>query len=162
MDRESDNFIAEMLLKQLGAVGDGAGTTAAGAAVVRRRSRDGGVPLAGVRIVDGSGLSLLDRADRDALVGAPAPAWDDPALRGAAPRRARRRRRATARSSDRLRAPPARGNVRAKTGTTTAPRRSRATSRDRYAFAVIQNGSPISTCWARTAQDRFAPRSLGR
>src|SRR5882757_9021073 len=57
MDHESDNFIAEMLLKNIGAeVGD-AGTTAAGAAVVHRDLIAAGVPLAGVRISDGSGLS---------------------------------------------------------------------------------------------------------
>jgi hypothetical protein len=27
--------------------------------------------------------------------------------------------------------------------------------RDRYVFAVLQNGNPVSTFWARTAQDRF-------
>ena len=37
------------------------GTTAAGAAFVASTLADAGVPLAGVRIVDGSGLSLLDR-----------------------------------------------------------------------------------------------------
>ena len=27
---------------------------------------------------------------------------------------------------------------------------------DRYVFAVLQNGFPVSWAWARTAQDRFA------
>ena len=39
MGRESDNFTAELLVKQLGALDAGRGTTAAGARVVRRRSR---------------------------------------------------------------------------------------------------------------------------
>ena len=61
MDLESDNFTAEMLLKELGATLEGAGTTTAGAALVRETLAAGRVPLAGVSIVDGSGLSLLDR-----------------------------------------------------------------------------------------------------
>ena len=62
MDRESDNFTAELLLKQLGTLVAEPGTTAAGRRLVRSTLADAGVPLAGVRIVDGSGLSLLDRA----------------------------------------------------------------------------------------------------
>jgi D-alanyl-D-alanine carboxypeptidase/D-alanyl-D-alanine-endopeptidase (penicillin-binding protein 4) len=54
----SDNYFAETLIKDLGARYGGAGTTAAGAAVVRRTI----VSLAGVhpRLVDGSGLSRAD------------------------------------------------------------------------------------------------------
>ena len=69
MDHYSDNFTAEMVLKAIGARAGGRGTTAAGAAVVRRGLRAAGVPLAGVRIVDGSGLSRdrpRDRARVDA------------------------------------------------------------------------------------------------
>ncbi len=55
----SDNFFAETLLKDLGARFGGAGTTSAGAAVVRRtiHAMLGFTP----RIVDGSGLSEADR-----------------------------------------------------------------------------------------------------
>jgi serine-type D-Ala-D-Ala carboxypeptidase/endopeptidase (penicillin-binding protein 4) len=54
----SDNYLAEMLLKDLGARFGGAGTTAAGAAVVRSElaSQFGSAP----RLVDGSGLSRSD------------------------------------------------------------------------------------------------------
>jgi serine-type D-Ala-D-Ala carboxypeptidase/endopeptidase (penicillin-binding protein 4) len=54
----SDNYLAEMLLKDLGAQFGGAGTTAAGAAVVRAElaSRFGIAPL----LNDGSGLSRAD------------------------------------------------------------------------------------------------------
>jgi D-alanyl-D-alanine carboxypeptidase/D-alanyl-D-alanine-endopeptidase (penicillin-binding protein 4) len=62
MNKVSDNFYAEMLLKHLGARMLGTGTTWAGCLVVRRVLAMHGVPLAGVRIVDGSGLSLDDRA----------------------------------------------------------------------------------------------------
>jgi D-alanyl-D-alanine carboxypeptidase len=46
--------------------------------------------------------------------------------------------------------------VRAKTGTTSRASALSGYVRDRYAFAVLQNGQPVSTYWARTAQDRFA------
>ena len=54
----SDNFFAEMLIKDLGARYGGAGTTAAGAAVVRQTIAS----LLGIhpRLVDGSGLSRAD------------------------------------------------------------------------------------------------------
>jgi serine-type D-Ala-D-Ala carboxypeptidase/endopeptidase (penicillin-binding protein 4) len=54
----SDNFDAEMLLKGLGARFGGAGTTPAGAAVVRAQLATFGVHP---RIVDGSGLSRANR-----------------------------------------------------------------------------------------------------
>ena len=60
MGRESDNFTAELLVKHL-AVLDAPpgtrGTTVAGIRVVREALEQAGVPLAGVRLVDGSGLS---------------------------------------------------------------------------------------------------------
>jgi D-alanyl-D-alanine carboxypeptidase/D-alanyl-D-alanine-endopeptidase (penicillin-binding protein 4) len=55
----SDNFFAEMLIKLLGARFGGAGTTAAGAAVVERFARSHG---SGVHAVDGSGLTRSNRA----------------------------------------------------------------------------------------------------
>lgn len=54
----SDNFLAEMLVKNLGASFGGAGTTTAGVAVVRSTLTSFGVHP---RIVDGSGLSRADR-----------------------------------------------------------------------------------------------------
>jgi D-alanyl-D-alanine carboxypeptidase/D-alanyl-D-alanine-endopeptidase (penicillin-binding protein 4) len=54
----SDNFLAEMLVKDLGAQFGGAGTTTAGVAVVRAQLATFGVHP---RIVDGSGLSRADR-----------------------------------------------------------------------------------------------------
>lgn len=54
----SDNYYAETLLKDLGASFGGAGTTAAGAAVVRAQLTSFGVHP---RIVDGSGLSRANR-----------------------------------------------------------------------------------------------------
>src|SRR5262249_60242163 len=69
MDHDSDNFTAELLLKQLGALSLDRGTSAAGASEVTHVLASAGVPMAGVRIVDGSGLSRLDRLTVAALVG---------------------------------------------------------------------------------------------
>jgi serine-type D-Ala-D-Ala carboxypeptidase/endopeptidase (penicillin-binding protein 4) len=54
----SDNYLAEMLLKDLGASFGGVGTTAAGTAVVREQLASFGIHP---RLVDGSGLSRADR-----------------------------------------------------------------------------------------------------
>lgn len=68
VNRWSVNFPAEMLLKGLGARFGGAGSTGAGAGVVRRTLAGLGVPLDGFRMTDGSGLSLLDRAAPESIV----------------------------------------------------------------------------------------------
>jgi serine-type D-Ala-D-Ala carboxypeptidase/endopeptidase (penicillin-binding protein 4) len=154
VNRESDNFTAEMLLKHLGAVGRGKGTTGAGATVVNETLRAAGISLAGVRVVDASGLSLLDRQTVDALAGILVLAWGDPLLRGSfLSTLAVAGRSGTL--EDRLRGPPVAGNVWAKTGTTNRASALAGYVAGRYAFAVIQNGSPISSWWARKAQDRF-------
>ena len=155
MDETSDNFVAEMLLKDLGAQIGQAGTTAAGAAVVRRVLTAAGIPLAGVRIVDGSGLSLLDRLTPNAIVALLDSAWNDPALQhwlwAALPVAGE-----TGTLEDRMEQGPARGTVRAKTGTTDDASALSGYVGDRYVFAILQNGSPVSATAARKAQDRFA------
>src|SRR5215211_62229 len=155
MDRESDNFVAEQILKTLGAEAGTAGTSAAGAAVVMRVLREAAIPVGGVRIVDGSGLSRSDRVTARALAAMLVAAWTDPdlhdALWSALPIAG-----VSGTLDHRFRTGPARGTVRAKTGTTGLASALSGYVRDRYVFAVVQNGSPISTTWARTAQDRFA------
>ena len=68
MDLHSDNFTAEMLLKLLALTSYDKGTTARGAKVVMHSMKVAGIPTAGVRIVDGSGLSSDDRLTVAALV----------------------------------------------------------------------------------------------
>jgi serine-type D-Ala-D-Ala carboxypeptidase/endopeptidase (penicillin-binding protein 4) len=153
--RESDNFTAEMLLKQLGLVELDQGTSVAGAAVVKEVLAEARVPMSGVRIVDGSGLSVLDRLTTNALAGLLKVAWADPVVR-----------RALVASlpvagvngtlEDRLRKPPARGRVLAKTGTTRGASALSGYVSNRFAFTILQNGNPLSYWWARRAQDRFA------
>ncbi len=58
MNQPSDNFIAEMLLKGLGAQFGGEGSTAGGGAVVRETLKQFDIAP---KIVDGSGLSRFDR-----------------------------------------------------------------------------------------------------
>jgi D-alanyl-D-alanine carboxypeptidase/D-alanyl-D-alanine-endopeptidase (penicillin-binding protein 4) len=155
MDRESDNFTAEMLLKQLGLAELGRGTSAAGASVVTTTLVEAGVPMTGVRIVDGSGLSLLDRLTANALGSLLEIAWADPAVRPAL-LAALPVAGVNGTLQHRLRKPPARGRVLAKTGTTDNASSLSGYVSDRYAFAVVQNGHPLSYWWARRAQDRFA------
>jgi D-alanyl-D-alanine carboxypeptidase/D-alanyl-D-alanine-endopeptidase (penicillin-binding protein 4) len=155
MDLESDNFTAEMLLKQLGLLQSERGTTAAGAQTVMRLLGADGIPLQGVRFVDGSGLSLLDRLTADALVAILQALYSDPTL-GPVLLRSLPVAGESGTLSDRMKSPPLRGNVFAKTGTTKEASALAGFAKDRYAFAIIQNGHPISYWWARVAQDRFA------
>ena len=56
----------------------------------------------------------------------------------------------------RMRGTAAAGRVRAKTGTLSVASALSGYVKRRYAFSIIQNGSPVSLLWARRAQDRFA------
>jgi serine-type D-Ala-D-Ala carboxypeptidase/endopeptidase (penicillin-binding protein 4) len=154
MDRESDNLTAELLLKQLGAVVLDRGTSAAGATVVTQSLGEAGVPLTGVRIVDGSGLSRLDRLTANAIAALLRAAWDDPAVRptfvAALPVAG-----ISGTLEDRLRTPPARGRVLAKTGTTSDASALSGYVSTRFLFTVLQNGHPLPYWWARRAQDQF-------
>ena len=156
MDRDSDNFIAEMLLKDIGAeVGARRHDRRPARPSCRRDLAAAHVPLAGVRIVDGSGLSLLDRLTASAIAALLLDAWNDPELRGpfwhALPVAGE-----TGTLEDRMERAPARGVVRAKTGTTNEASALSGFVSDRYVFAVLQNGSPVSR--TRRARRRIASR----
>jgi D-alanyl-D-alanine carboxypeptidase/D-alanyl-D-alanine-endopeptidase (penicillin-binding protein 4) len=144
-----------MLLKQLGAVQAERGSTAAGIGVVAGLLTQAGVPMAGVRLVDGSGLSLLDRFTANALVSLLTVMWNDPGVRpellASLPVAGR-----SGTLVHRMRHSVATGVVLAKTGTTSNASALSGFVGDRYVFSVLQNGWPISWFWARTAQDRFA------
>ncbi|MEP7223524.1 MAG: D-alanyl-D-alanine carboxypeptidase/D-alanyl-D-alanine-endopeptidase [Actinomycetota bacterium] len=154
MNRESDNFVAEMVLKELGASVARRGSTTAGSRVVRAALADAGVPVARVRIADGSGLSMRDRLTANTLVAILRAGADDPTIRDAF---------VTSLSvagvsgtlKDRLDRRPTRSRVIAKTGTTNAASTLAGFVRRRYVFAVMQNGSPVPYWSARAAQDRF-------
>lgn len=155
MNRDSDNFTSEVVLKALATTTGGRGSFAGGADAVRSALRDADVPLSGVRIVDGSGLSALDRTTARSLVAILRAGLEDAEIRDAFVGSL-----AVAGVSGtlkrRLDRPPARGHVLAKTGTTSRASALAGFVRRDYVFAVIQNGSPVPYWSARSAQDRFA------
>ena len=155
MDVYSDNFYAEMLLKEVGAVQGAGGSAAAGLAVERQLLRTAGVPLAGVRMVDGSGLSLLDRWTPLGLATLLRTMWEDADLRPylvpSLPIAGE-----TGTLEHRMRTGPAHGLVRAKTGTTDNASSLSGFVGDRYAFSILENGSPVRALNAEASQNRFA------
>jgi serine-type D-Ala-D-Ala carboxypeptidase/endopeptidase (penicillin-binding protein 4) len=155
MDVYSDNFYAEMLLKEIGAVQGGGGSAAAGLAVTRQLLGEAGVPLAGVRMVDGSGLSLLDRWTSRALASLLQTMWRDPDLEPYV-LRALPIAGETGTLHYRMRSGPARGVVRAKTGTTDNSSALSGFVGSRYVFSILENGRPVRTAKAEQSQNRFA------
>jgi serine-type D-Ala-D-Ala carboxypeptidase/endopeptidase (penicillin-binding protein 4) len=155
MDVYSDNFYAEMLLKEIGAVQGTGGSATAGLAVSRRLLAAAGVHLAGVRTVDGSGLSRLDRWTPAGLASLLQTMWQDPDLRpylvAALPLAGE-----TGTLDHRMRTGPARGLVRAKTGTTDNASSLSGFVGDRFVFSILENGSPVRTLDAEASQNRFA------
>jgi D-alanyl-D-alanine carboxypeptidase/D-alanyl-D-alanine-endopeptidase (penicillin-binding protein 4) len=155
MDVYSDNFYAEMLLKEVGAVQGDSGSAAAGIAVERQLLAAAGVPLSGVRTVDGSGLSLLDRWTPLGLATLLRTMWQDSDLRPylvpALPVAGE-----TGTLEHRMRRAPARGLVRAKTGTTANASSLSGFVGDRYVFSILENGYPVRTLNAEQSQNRVA------
>jgi serine-type D-Ala-D-Ala carboxypeptidase/endopeptidase (penicillin-binding protein 4) len=155
MDVYSDNFFAEMLLKEVGAVEGSGGSAAAGLVVTRRLLTAAGVSLTGVRMVDGSGLSLLDRWTPSGLATLLQTMWHDPDLQpfvvGALPIAGE-----TGTLDYRMRSGPAHGFVRAKTGTTDNSSALSGFVGDRYVFSILENGYPVRTRSAEHSQNRFA------
>ncbi len=154
MNLASDNFIAETLVKDVGAYGSGRGTTRLGAARTRTLLAQEGVIGAGDRLVDGSGLSRDNRLSAATLVRLVAAADADPewgaALIGS-----------LARGGEgtlvrRFTSGPATKRVRAKTGYLdgVSALAGRVISRrgQRYAFALLMNTADIGG--ARATQDR--------
>ena len=113
------------------------------------------MPLAGVRTVDGSGLSLLDRWTSLGLSTLLRTMWKDPTLRpyvvAALPIAGE-----TGTLEHRMRRAPAHGLVRAKTGTTDNASSLSGFVGDRYVFSILENGSPVRTLSAEQSQNRFA------
>lgn len=152
MNRDSDNFTAEMMLKHLGAIEGRMGTTARGAEVVHAEMRAAGIPMSGVRIVDGSGLSTLDRLTAVALVGVIRAGLENPRIRVAfvgslsvSGRSGTLRNRLSGLT----------GVIRGKTGTTSLACTLSGLVNGSVVFAVLQNGSPVAFWPARIAQDSF-------
>lgn len=154
VNTDSDNFIAELLLKQLGALVQAPGTSASGSQVIKEILQAAAVSVDGMHIADGSGLSSLDRLSARTLAGIMEAAYLHPDLREPF-RKSLAVAGRTGTLEERMRSAPAWGSVHAKTGTTNVAS-SLAGYAGGYAFAVLHNGTPISTWSARKAQDRFA------
>jgi serine-type D-Ala-D-Ala carboxypeptidase/endopeptidase (penicillin-binding protein 4) len=152
MNRYSDNFTAEMLLKHLGTLEGGVGTSARGSAIVIAELVAARIPVRGVRIVDGSGLSSLDRLTAVALAGVIRAGLANPRIRDAFLASL-----AVAGHDGTLRERlPALGAVvRGKTGTTSLACTLSGVVNGSVVFAVLQNGSPVAFWPARVAQDKF-------
>jgi D-alanyl-D-alanine carboxypeptidase/D-alanyl-D-alanine-endopeptidase (penicillin-binding protein 4) len=158
MDTWSDNFIAEMLLKELGARLAGRGSTEAGASLVLSTLAKDDVPLAGVRLADGSGLSGLDRLTARALAAILETIWHEPDLRPLLGTFAVAGSTGTLRH--RLLDVPGHELVRGKTGTTDDSSALAGFVGSRFAFAVLNNGSPVNWQAAHLLQDRVAEALL--
>lgn len=152
--KHSDNFVAEMLLKAVAADETGRGTTAAGARLARAQLRELGVPLEGVVIRDGSGLSYANRTTAASLSALLAAADDDmelgPVLRETLAVAGR-----DGTLAGRMRTGPAAGVVQAKTGTLND-----ASALSGYAgacaFSVLVTGTWVDQAAAHALQDRIA------
>src|SRR5215217_7690009 len=151
-NKPSDNFFAEMLLKDLAHLAAGAGTTAAGARIAVAHARALG---ARATLVDGSGLSRANRAsplsvvrllsaiyrsdDFEPLVDSLPIAGSDGTL------------------FDRMRRGPAHGRCVGKTGTlsnvSALSGYCEAQSGDNYAYSILMNG--VYPTSARRLQDRM-------
>jgi serine-type D-Ala-D-Ala carboxypeptidase/endopeptidase (penicillin-binding protein 4) len=148
----SDDWIAELLTKQLSAQDAPPGTTAAGAAIVRAEAAKLGAP---VSLVDGSGLDPRDRGSAAGLVSVLRRLRGSPSFSAAL---ARPGRAGTLR--DRLTSGRARRACRGKTGTLPSGGVSALAGYcdgrggHTYAFAVLVQGRATSK--ARRAQDRVA------
>jgi serine-type D-Ala-D-Ala carboxypeptidase/endopeptidase (penicillin-binding protein 4) len=161
MDRQSDNFYAEMLVKVLGANERSSGTTSDGTRVIRGELRSRGVPLRGVVLADGSGLSAYDRLTARATVKLLRSALSDTKISTAfvdsLPTAG-----VNGTLVDRMTSGPAYRNVYAKTGTTDSASALSGYVRSRYVFSILMNGNPIPWWYARQAQDRFAQVLAGQ
>ncbi len=155
MDHWSDNFTAEMVLKTIGYKTLRQGTTAAGAAVTKRDLAAGGIPVAGVHIADGSGLSRDDRVTARELTALLVKMWNDPAMREVV-WKALPVAGVTGTMRHRLLDDPNHRLLRAKTGTTDIASALSGYVGRRFAFVAIENGHPVDYWAAHTAEDGVA------
>jgi serine-type D-Ala-D-Ala carboxypeptidase/endopeptidase (penicillin-binding protein 4) len=152
-NRPSDNYLAESLVKGLGAGFGGGGSTAAGADLVEQTiANDGAHPT----VVDGSGLSRSDQTSAHDVVRVLDGVRDDAA--GAAFRASLPVAGRTGTLRTRMRGTAAAGRCQAKTGTlsnvSALAGYCRAASGHDVVFALLMNNVGLGT--ARAQQDRFA------
>lgn len=155
MDKDSDNFFAEILVKGLGKESYEEGSTQAGLEVSRATLAAMGLEAASYRLLDGSGLSYQDRLTARDLVRILGAARQDPYFDAYYDALAIAGKDGTL--EDRMRGSAAAGNAHAKTGTlniavclsgyvTSANDR-------RVGYAILVNGGSVSWADATAAQD---------
>ena len=157
-NKDSDNFFAETLLKDIGRDASGVGTTSAGVRAVRSFASSVG---ASVSLIDGSGLDHSDRAaPRDVvrLLQAERTRPEFPALYASLPIAG-----VDGTIHDRMRRGPAKRRCRAKTGSLIGVSAlsgycTTVTGRE-VTFSFLMNG--ISTSYARRLQDRMTQAVAG-
>jgi D-alanyl-D-alanine carboxypeptidase/D-alanyl-D-alanine-endopeptidase (penicillin-binding protein 4) len=136
----SDNNTAEMIVKEIGYQARGEGTRAAGLDVIRSRLAEWGVPIDGLQLDDGSGLSRANRVSCATLAAVltGSPVADE--LVGLLPVAGR-----DGTLADQLLGTPAEGRLRAKTGTLTDVKAltgsQPAADGDPVTFSVVLNGT---------------------
>jgi D-alanyl-D-alanine carboxypeptidase/D-alanyl-D-alanine-endopeptidase (penicillin-binding protein 4) len=154
----SDNNTAEMLVKEIGLVDSGSGTTAAGTQVIINRLLGWGIPIDGVVIADGSGLSRDDRLTCAALVGLLAHGSVDDPLGGGLPVAA-----TSGTLSDVFVGAPVAGSLRAKTGTLSGVKALSGylpvVGGSTIQFSIVMNtpGIDAGTAYLHVWQDLLAP-----
>jgi D-alanyl-D-alanine carboxypeptidase/D-alanyl-D-alanine-endopeptidase (penicillin-binding protein 4) len=151
-NKDSDNFFAETLVKDIGRAASGAGTTAAGVRAVRSFAASVG---ARARLIDGSGLDHGDRAaprDIVRLLVAERTRPEFQAFYNSLPIAG-----VDGTVHDRMRSGPAKRNCRAKTGSligvSTLSGFCTTLSGRQVVFSFLMNG--VSTTYARRVQDRM-------
>ncbi len=148
-NQPSDNYFAEMLLKGLGARFGGAGSTRAGAAVVRAQAATRGVHPT---VTDGSGLSRADRSSPSQVVSLLRGLATDSAFTGSLAVVGR-----SGTLARRMRGTSAAGRCRGKTGTlhdvSNLVGYCRAANGHVLVFAWLMNG--IDPAYAHGLQDRM-------
>lgn len=157
MNKPSDNYVAEQLMKGLGAGFTGAGTTAAGCTVAEQFLTSIGLKN-GYRIRDGSGLSYQNKLSAHTVIKILGAMKKRPDFR------VFRRSLAVAGVDGtlkyRMRNTKAARNVRAKTGTLAAASSlsGYVTTANRHtlAFSILINGSGLQIARAHAAQDGVA------
>lgn len=155
LNKMSDNSYAELMTKNLGVAAGGRGTTAAGSAQLRETLRLYGVDLHGLVIADGSGLSYADRLSAHSLVQVLGAMWRRPDFTVYRNSLAVAGVDGTLRK--RLRKSPARGKVRAKTGSLNIVSGLSGyvmtANGHTLAFSILIPGKPVNYMRATKAED---------
>ena len=159
MLRESDNTAAELLVKELGVARRHDGSTPAGTQAVTDALTDAGLPTAGLRLGDGSGLEITNHASC-ALLAAALRIPDRGGAPELSPLLAVAGRSGTL--SLRLAATPLEGKLRGKTGSLNGVTglAGYLDGRRGLSFAFLANG-PLSDSAGRLLQDRLVALLAG-